>query len=91
MDPATLFFTRSDFAGVASTRVHRVAKQFKAAVDRSFGGLTLLSVSISGARWTAFRVDGASVRRRYADHYTLHSHLIPAVLLGAAQLRLCSL
>lgn len=37
MEPVTMFFTRRDFAGVASTRVHRPAKQFEAALDRLFG------------------------------------------------------
>ena len=32
-----MFFTRSDFEGVASTRVHRLAKQFEATLDRLFG------------------------------------------------------
>ncbi len=29
-----MFFTRSDFAGVASIRVHRPAKHFETAFDR---------------------------------------------------------
>jgi len=37
MEPAPMFFTRSDFAGVASTFVYRPAKQFEAAFDRLFG------------------------------------------------------
>lgn len=37
MESVTMFFTRRDFAGVASTRVHRPAKQFEAALDRLFG------------------------------------------------------
>lgn len=37
MEPGTMFFTRSDFAGVASTRVRRPAKQFEAILDRLFG------------------------------------------------------
>ncbi len=32
-----MFFTRGDLAGVASTRVHRPAKQFEATLDRLFG------------------------------------------------------
>lgn len=32
-----MFFTRRDFAGVASTRVDRPAKQFEATIDRLFG------------------------------------------------------
>ena len=32
-----MFSTRSDFAGVASTRIHRPAKQFEATLDRLFG------------------------------------------------------
>ncbi|WP_342659377.1 hypothetical protein NPJ82_17955 (plasmid) [Sphingomonas sp. NY01] len=37
MELVILFFTRSDFAGVASTRVHRPAKQFEAILDQLFG------------------------------------------------------
>ncbi|WCT75870.1 hypothetical protein PQ455_20830 (plasmid) [Sphingomonas naphthae] len=37
MEAATMFFTRRDFAGVASTLVHRPAKQFEATIDRLFG------------------------------------------------------
>ena len=37
MEPVTLFFTRSDFADVASTRAHRTTKPFEAALDRMFG------------------------------------------------------
>ncbi len=32
-----MFFTRGDFAGVASARVHWPAKQFEAVLDRLFG------------------------------------------------------
>lgn len=37
MVPGTMFFTRSDFEGVASTRAHRPTKQFEAILDRLFG------------------------------------------------------
>lgn len=54
-----MFFTRDDFAGVASTRVHRPAKQFEATLDRLFGervradgafGVDLWS-ALAGVEW----------------------------------------
>lgn len=32
-----MFFTRDDFAGVANTRIHWLAKQFEVILDRMFG------------------------------------------------------
>ncbi len=37
MKTAGMFATRSDLAGIASTRVHRPTKAFEAALDRLFG------------------------------------------------------
>lgn len=54
-----MFFTRGDLAGVASTRVHRPAKQFEATLDRLFGervradgafGVDLWS-ALAGVEW----------------------------------------
>jgi hypothetical protein len=39
MEPCVPLFTKSDFAGAASTRVHCPAKLFEAASDRMLGGV----------------------------------------------------
>jgi hypothetical protein len=37
MEPCVPFFGKSDFAGIASTRVHRTARLFEATPDRVLG------------------------------------------------------
>jgi hypothetical protein len=64
MEPDTLFFTRSNFAGVASTRVHRVAKQSEAAIDRLFGERVPTDGSFGVNLWCA--LDGVPGRRGFS-------------------------
>lgn len=68
------FFGKSDFAGIASTRIHRTAKLFEATLDRAVGDRVRddgacgvdLWCAIAGVEWSNDRGDSVTYSHRRA-------------------------